>query len=138
MQANKREYGSDYLYAEDFLVGGSYRSINVEISEVFPPGSLKAANGKQIEKWVIAFKGKSKKLCLAKTNTSIIHLVTGDPPGESWVGRAVTLQARVVKAFGADTLAIRVIPPVGTVLRRTLIERLGRAAVFKPLENESE
>mgnify|MGYP000459922436 CR=1 FL=1 len=128
----KTDYGTGYLYAEDLLVGGQFRTAPVTISEVVPPGTLRAANGKTIDKPVVRFEGKAKALCLCKTNASIIHIVTGETMGPGWVGKTITLQARTFPAFGEkNTLGIRVIPPVGTALRRKLAERLGAAAVWK-------
>lgn len=132
MANDKREFGAAYLYAEDLLSGGKFHTVTAEISEVHPPNSLKAANGKTIDKWVIGFKGKDKMLCLCKTNASIIHIVTGEPAGDKWIGKTITIQARIGKAFGAETLWIRVIPPTGTKLRRTLYERLGVEATYNP------
>ena len=131
---DKRAYGSGFMYAEDLLQGGKFHTVTVEIAEVHEPGTLKSADGKLIDKYVIGFKGKEKRLCLAKTNVAIIHLVTGEQPGEGWIGKRITLQAREVKAFGANTLALRVIPPTGTPLRRTLYERMGKEAVYQPPE----
>lgn len=127
----KTDYGSRFLYAEDLLIGGEFKSPEIEITEVHEPGSLTAANKQKIDKWSVSFKGKDKILVLCKTNVSIVHIVTGELPGESWIGKKIKIQVRVVDAFGAKTLAIRVIPPVGTVLRKAILDRLGSQAVFE-------
>lgn len=127
---NKENYGSRFLYSEDLLIGGEFKTVDVVISEVHEPGTLKSADNRSIDKWTVSFEGKDKMLVLCKTNVSIIHFVTGEIAGPAWVGKSVTLQARVVKAFGSDTTAIRVVPPVGTTLRKKLIEGLGKKAVF--------
>ena len=131
---NKQDQDSRFLYAEDLLKGGKYVSPVVEMSEVIRPGSLKSADGRAIAKWTIGFKGTDKKLVLCKTNVSIIHFVIGDEPSDRWVGGKIKLQARIVDAFGEKTVAIRVIPPVGTTLRKSLIQRLGKEAVFEAVE----
>ena len=128
---SKFEYGSDYLYAEDLLQNGLFQTVTVEISEVIPPGTIKAANKKFVDKPILRFAGKAKQLVVGTTNMSVIHLITGHPPGPAWIGKKITLQVRVVDAFGGQVIAIRVVPPSGTPLRKSLIERLGTKAVFR-------
>lgn len=127
---SKQSQDRRFLYAEDLLRDGKYISPVVEIKEVIRPGSLKGGDGRAIDKWTVAFKGAEKKLILCTTNCSIIHFVVGDEPGEKWIGKSIKIQARIVEAFGEDTVAIRVVPPIGTTLRKSLIKRLGRPAVF--------
>ena len=129
--SSKHDYGSRFLYAEDLLINREYKTPQVTISEVHEPNTLKAANGRTIEKWTIGFEGKNKLLVLCKTNASIIHFLTGNAPGPDWIGCQVTLGARIVDAFGAKTTAIRVLPPVGATLRKTIIDRIGKPAVFE-------
>ena len=131
MSKEKNSYGSRFLYAEDLLIQGQFRSPKVTISEVHRPGTLKSGDGRMIDKWTIGFEGKDKLLALCKTNVSVLHFLTGYDAGEGWIGAEVTIGARVVKAFGADTTAIRVLPPKGTTLRKTIIDRLGTKAVFQ-------
>jgi len=125
-----QSFGSRFLYAEDLLIGGEFKSPKVEIIEVHKPGTLKSADGRTIDKWTIAFNGKAKMLVLCKTNVGIIHFLTGNNAGEGWIGKEIVIEARIVKAFGAETTAIRVIPPVGATLRKKLIDGLGRKATF--------
>lgn len=128
--SKKQEYGSEYLYAEDVLSGGEYKTISVEIEEVIPPDTLTAANGKRIDKYTLRFKGKSKMLVLCKTNAAIIRYATGDAL-EHAAGKSITLQPRIVKAFGDEVVAIRVLPPPGVKIRRSLNERLGAKAIWQ-------
>ena len=127
--SKSQSFGSRFLYAEDLLIDGEFRSPKVEIVEVHEPGTLKSADGRTIDKWSIAFNGKAKMLVLCKTNVGIIHFLTGNP-GKGWIGKEIVIEARIVKAFGAETTAIRVIPPVGATLRKKLIDGLGRKAIF--------
>ena len=126
----QKEYGSRFLFAEDLLSKQRYVSPTVEISEIHPPGSLTSANGQKIGKLTVSFKGRAKMLVLCKTNEAIIAIVTGEREPAAWVGKKVTLQVRIVPAFGQDVAAIRVIPPKGTILRKGLADRLGRKAEF--------
>ena len=128
---SKKQFGSRFLYAEDLLQGGEFRKATVEISEVHERGTLTAANKTRIDKLTIGFKGREKLLVLCKTNERVIHIVTGEVPGPGWIGKQITLGARIVDAFGSESLAVRVLPPVGTVLTVSLNKRLGREAVFK-------
>lgn len=126
----KNEWGSRFLYAEDLLVNQQFQTVTVTISEVIDPGTVKAANGKIVDKYCLKFEGKGRMLALCKTNASVIHFVTGDPPGPAWVGKSITLQVREVEAFGEQVLAIRVIPPQGARVRKSILQRLGKRAEF--------
>lgn len=125
-------YGSSYLYAEDLLIGQQYRTAEVEVEAFIAANTLKSADGRLIDKPTLKFKGKEKLLVLCKTNQSVIHFVTGEPPGEKWVGKKLTLQPRVVDAFGDQAVAIRIIPPKGCMVRKNVLKRLGKPAEWKP------
>lgn len=131
MSGTDKPYGSAYLYSEDLLSNREYRMVDAEISKVAPPGTLKTADKKLIDKWTIFFKGMEKALVLCKTNASIIHFVTGEEPGDDWIGHTVTLQVRMVESFGEMVPAIRVIPPDGVMVRKNVRKRLGTKAVWK-------
>jgi len=130
MSQKTESYGTAYLYSEDFLTGGEYKTVTVEIEHVHPPGSLKAADKKPIDKWTLGFKGKDKMLVLCKTNCTVIHCINGNPPGNAWIGQTLTLQVRIVESFGDMTTAIRVMPPNGCMVRPKVIKRLGQKAVW--------
>ena len=130
MIEKKQEFGSAYLYAEDLLSGGQYHTISVEIEKVFPRDTLTAANKKKIDKPTLQFKGKEKKLVLSGVNESVIQFVIGDKDLQKSIGKTITLQPRIVSAFGDEVVAIRVIPPPGVKIRQSLKVRLGRKAVW--------
>lgn len=130
MSGNKTEYGGGFLYAEDLIRGGQFQDVTVTIAEYVEPGTEKAGNGDVITKPIIGFEKAQKRLVLCKTNVSVLKYVTGEQPGPEWIGKTITLQARYVKAFGEEVAAIRIVPPVGTKLRKKLIERLGRKATL--------
>jgi len=50
MDKDKQSYGSAYLYAEDLLSDGKFKSVEVEISELHEPHTLQRADGKFIDK----------------------------------------------------------------------------------------
>lgn len=127
-------YGTGYLYSEDLLAGGEYKTVVVEISNVFPPKSLRTADGKTIDKWTLSFAGKDKRLVLCKTNATVIHCINGNPPGDAWKGQKLTLQVRIVESFGDIVTAIRVMPPNGCMIRKNVIKRLGKKAVWRKIE----
>ena len=131
MSAKTDSYGSAYLYSEDLLHKQRYKTVEVEITEVIPPGTLKTADNRLIDKWSVRFKGKDKIFVLCKTNVGILHHVLGDAPGPSWVGQTIKLQVRIVEAFGDQVTAIRVIPPTGCMIRKSLLKRLGTKAEWK-------
>lgn len=130
MSQKTENYGTSYLYSEDFLSGGEYKTVSLEIDRVHPPGSIKSADKKPIDKWVLQFAGKDKMLVLCKTNCTVIHCINGNPPGDSWIGQKVTLQVRIVESFGELVPAIRVMPPNGCMMRKNVAKRLGTKAVW--------
>lgn len=121
-------FGQAFLYAEDLLSGGEYRKAEVEIEQYIPENTLRAADKKLIDKPTLKFVGKQKMLVLCKTNSSLIHFITGEQPGEKWHGKKITLQPRFVEAFGERVVAIRVIPPKGCMVRKNVLKRLGDKA----------
>lgn len=128
-KSKKEDWGSRFLYAEDLLWDQQYRTVTVEIEEVIPPFTLKTADGKTVDKPALKFKGKEKMLVLCKTNRSLIVYCTGDTL-ENAVGKQVTLQPRIVEAFGESVTAIRILPPNGVKVRKKVLERLGTKAVW--------
>jgi hypothetical protein len=123
-------FGQAFLYAEDLLIGQQYRTAVVEIEEYLPEGTLKSADGRLIDKPSLKFKGKEKLLVLCKTNAKIIHFITGEPGGQKWVGTQITLQPRFVQAFGETVVALRIIPPKGVMVRKKVLEQLGKPATW--------
>lgn len=117
------------MYAEDLIARGQFQTVQVEIDEVIPPNTLKSADKRPIDKTTITFKGKKKALILCKTNESVLRYVTGEGP-ERWPGSTITLQVRTIKAFGGQTIAIRVIPREGQPIRKSLMDRLGHKAIL--------
>lgn len=131
MSQKTDSYGSRFLYSEDLLFKQEYKTVQVTIAEVIPPGELEAADGRQIGKWSLRFEGKDKLLVLCKTNVGLIHHILGNPPGADWVGEKLTLQVRLVEAFGDQVAAIRVMPPNGCKVRKSLLDRLGKKAEWQ-------
>lgn len=123
-------YGSRFLYAEDLLQGGEYRCPVVEISEFIQPNVLRAANGKVIDKPTLKFAGKDKMLVLCNTNVAMAIYCTGEHEREKWIGHRIKLQARIIEAFGDSVVAIRIMPPEGVKVRRSVLKRLGEKAVW--------
>lgn len=131
MSTKTENYGSRFLYSEDLLHKQQYMDAHVTIAEVIPPNTLQTADKRPIDKWTLRFEGKEKMLVLCKTNASIVHHIVGDAPGKAWIGQQIKLQVRIVEAFGEMVTAIRVIPPTGCMIRKSLIKRLGKKAVWE-------
>lgn len=136
--ANKHDYGSRFLYAEDLIANGQYVTATVEVSAWHEPGTIKAANGKMVDKPCVEFKGKGKMLALCKTNRSMGIFITGQQPGPAWIGKTLTLQPRIVDAFGEKVVAIRIVPQPGTFVRKSLRDRLGTKAELTINQKEPE
>jgi hypothetical protein len=130
--SDKKEFGSAYLYAEDLIRDGNYIDVTVTIESVIPPNTIKAANGKMIGHDTLKFVGKDKLLVLcAKVNQRILAIATGESQAEKWPGHKITLQVRIVDSFGEKVPAIRILPPQGAMIRKSLRERLGTKASLK-------
>jgi hypothetical protein len=130
--SDKKEFGSAYLYAEDLIRDGNYIDATVTIESVIPPNTIKAANGKMIGHDTLKFVGKDKLLVLcAKVNQRILAIATGESQAEKWPGHKITLQVRIVDSFGEKVPAIRILPPQGAMIRKSLRERLGTKASLK-------
>ena len=123
----------DLLHAEDLIAGGKLHKPTLEIAEVFPPGSvLNRSQNKAFELWAVKFKGRNKTLVLCVTNQRVIQIVTGEAPGEKWIGKKITIAARSIDSFGSRDIAIRVLPPVGTPIRQSILKHLGRDLEYAP------
>lgn len=143
--ASKFDFGSNFLYAEDFLKQQKFVTAKLTIAEVHLPGTMKCCEGKKtVKSAVLAFEKTDKLLVLNKTNRSILHLLTGYGPDKSastledawapcrnWIGFQVTLQARVVRWGKGEVLGVRIIPPVGMKVQKGISDHLGVAAVFE-------
>ena len=129
---SKEEYGSDYLYSEDLIHNGDYVEIKLKIEEVIPRNTLKTKAGKIIPHRCLRFVGKQKILVLcAKVNERVLSMVTGESVPEKWVGKEASFGVRIIDSFGDKVPAIRVIPEKGTMLRKSIKDRLGIKATLK-------
>ena len=118
-----------YLRAEDLLVDGKYQSPTLEIEAVVY-GCPLTRKLKPCEGLGLKFKGREKVLGLGTTNESLMKVIAGDARPESWNGKKITLEVRMVQGQqkGETQPAIRIIPPSGTVMRSGLVRQLGAKA----------
>ena len=121
----KEDFGNEYLYAEDLLSKGRYQTVKAKIEKVIPPGTVRSADGKPINKSILQFEGKKKLLVLCKTNESVLIYACGGQQNE-WPGKEVTIAVREVDAFNDQVVAIRIMPPPGVKVRKALLKRLGK------------
>ena len=75
---------------------------------------MRNAKGQREDKYVLWFEKAKKGLVLNKTNTFIIADMYGEDT-DQWKGQLVTVYATVVRAFGEDRLAIRVLGTIPSV-----------------------
>lgn len=123
-------YEGKFLDALDLPEG---KLIAVTIEAVVLPGAERDARGKTIDLAILKFQGKEKRLILGKTSYKILKSMFGGDHRE-WIGKTVNIQRRYLDAahgFGVqNTLAIRVIPPVGTPVLRSAIAFMGSATPY--------
>lgn len=139
MKGKLDQYEGNFLRGEDLPEGVV---IPVTISGFVPPQAEKDARGKTIDKAILSFAGKDKRLILCKTSFRIVKLLhgsVGDEPYDGWTGKEVNIQRRYLHrlcAFGVhNELCVRIVPPVGTPVPGRLIRFLGRA---KPYAEDAE
>ena len=137
MSAKTKSFQSGYLCSEDFLISCEYKTVKIAIASVHEPDTIETADKKKSDKWTIGLHNTDKRLVLCATNKLIIHQITGNPPGDAWIGQEITLQVRIVESFGDMVCAIRVMPPNGCMIKKKVIARLGTKAVWKPPAKET-
>lgn len=118
------------IYAEDFLVGGTYQEFEVEIVKYIKPDTLtgfdqKTSQDRLIDKPAIEVGTKGKILVLNKTNQGLIRHATGSSSPADWVGKKITLHACHRNYSGEDLPFIRIKVPKTARLRKALKTHLG-------------
>ena len=118
-------YEGDFLEAIDLPEG---ELVAVAIADIVSPSTEKDAQGKVIDKAMLAFKGKKKRLVLNKTNYRLCKMILGADPSK-WIGKQVSVQRRYLDAkhaFGQQNeMCIRIIPPLKTPLPKSVRDYLG-------------
>lgn len=94
-------WGSDWIYATDFVKDGKYAEFKLTIKAVHPPNTIETKGGKLADKPVMEFKESKKKLGLCKTNVRILCGNFGQEMDTTkWVGRTVTVYASCLDSVG--------------------------------------
>lgn len=121
-EAMASQFSGNFLDASDLPKG---RNVAVTISEVVAPNIERDATKKLIDKAILSFAGKQKRLILNKTNAKIIKMSHGEP--SKWVGQQISLTVRILKeAFGQSNVpVIRVVPPAGVNLTFGMRKKYG-------------
>ena len=123
-EAMASQFSGNFLDATDLPKG---RNVTVTIEEVVAPNVErdKDGKGKLINKAILKFTGKQKRLILNKTNAKIIKMAHGEP--SQWVGKKITLTVRLLdEAFGQQNLpVIRVVPPANTNMTFSMRKKYG-------------
>lgn len=118
-------YEGQFLDALDLPQGVE---VPVVIESIAEPCSEMDAATKPIKSAILAFKGKTKRLILNKTNFKNLKAMFGRDP-KDWIGKTVKIQRRYLDAahgFGVqNTLCIRIIPPVGTPILKSAANFMG-------------
>jgi hypothetical protein len=101
-------YEGEYLEAADLIDG---KPVTVTIKEMTPPNTVKAANGKMVDKWIIAFANATKKFICNPTNYRCIKVQHGKKR-DDWIGKHIILGVRYGDWFGEKNLPVlRVVIP---------------------------
>jgi len=133
-------YEGAYLDALDLPEGVEVPVTIESIAEPFaekdshdPPRPIKSA--------IISFVGKKKRLILNKTNFKNLKAMFSKDP-KSWIGQTIKIQRRYLDAqhgFGVNnTLAIRIIPPLGTPILKSAASFMGSPTPYgRPTQQPS-
>lgn len=136
----KFEYGSRFLYAEDLLHNGEFKTVQVTIAEVFPPNTFqtdtkKKQDSKPITDWALRFEGKTKMLCIRSTNIRMLQLNIGSSNIFDAVGKKIKLQVRIVRSpQGGETLGIRILPTPKMTVPSRLLKQMGTEAIWSDMQ----
>lgn len=124
---NSQTMGPEYLHAESFLVDGVWKEFALTIASVTQPNEIKAADGKLIDKPIIAFEESEKRLILGKVNERLAKYAIGSAKPKDWIGKKITLYAVCGDWFGQPNVAaIRIRIPQGKPLPFIAKKNLGR------------
>lgn len=128
----EERYEGQFLDALDLPEGVE---VPVTIEKVVDPFVEKDSTGKVIKSAILSFKGKVKRLIINKTNYKNLKAMFGREP-KNWIGKSIKLQRRYLDAghgFGVNnTLAIRIIPPIGTPILRSAVAYMGSPTPYGP------
>lgn len=106
--------GPEYFRAEDLIENGVWGERTMLVTKVHPPGTIKAPDGKPIDKEILEFEGEAKRMIVGPLNWRLIKYAAGISSKPEIAGHCITLHATVLaKCFGQENVAaLRVrIPP---------------------------
>ena len=134
-EAMASQFSGNFLDASDLPKG---KTVVVTISDVVAPNVERDATKKMIDKAILSFSGKQKRLILNKTNAKIIKMSHGEP--SNWVGQKITLTVRLLaEAFGQKNVpVIRVVPPPGTNMTFGMRKKYGAEMVTDKVREPGE
>lgn len=121
------QFQGNFLDASDIM---ALKQAKVTIETVVPPNTEKDSTGKMIDKAILSFVNRPKRLILNKTNAKIIKMSHGQP--SEWAGKQITLTVRWLdKAFGQTNVpVIRVVPPDGVSMTFGMRKKYGAAESY--------
>lgn len=129
------DYGHNWIKAIDTIYRGDYNDVECVIDEYFAPGVVKNKSGVHPKRDVIRIKTRSGKLWMfevSSTNKNIGTRMFGDPPGKSWVGKEIVLQARIVIGPGNHPVpGLRILPINCQIYKSERAKWLGLKASLK-------
>jgi len=88
---------SEFLFAHDL----NGKDVTVQIEKV-TAGQIQGEKGRKNKRPIVAFRGKSKRLALNKTNSKIIAKLYGNDV-EQWAGKWITIYPTTTD-FGGETV----------------------------------
>lgn len=102
--------------------------VTLAIADAIPPGTEKSADGRLIDRPIIAFEKTDKRFILSKTNERLVKAMHGSKP-RSWTGQPITLTVRYLpKAFGETNVpTVRVVLPDGVPMPMACRKHYGQA-----------
>ena len=107
-------FGDGYLRAEDLICNGKWCRQTYTVTAAHPPGTIKSADGKMIDKDILEFAETHKHLVVGPLNWRLIRYATGVGSKNEIIGKQITLYPSKGNWFGQrNVAALRVSIPDG-------------------------
>lgn len=103
------KFEGNFVESSDLMKSGA---VSLKIKKVHGPNTIKAADGRLIDKPIIEFDGAGKSMIIGRTNERLIKAQHGGKASE-WIGKEITIAVRYLReAFGERNVpTLRVILP---------------------------
>ena len=125
MNTAEKTLGQGFIYGDDLLRDGRWHEQSLVIAEVIPAGTIKGADRTIVDKPALRFEGAKKLLVVNATNSRILKVETGNSNPKGWTGKEIVIYPAKIRAFGEETLCVRIRNRSGRPLAKGVRKWLG-------------